>query len=59
MLGQQVPLLLQDLEEAHPRVLEAALGGPGIDPSIDLDEVFNLFRRAVDLVALHDRAVPE
>lgn len=59
MLGQQVPLLLQDLEEAHPRLLEAALGTAQSDPKVDVDEVFGLYRRSVDIVSMHDHHCPE
>lgn len=59
VLGQQVPLLLQDLEDAHPRLLVAALGGPKQEPIIDIDEIFNLYRRSLQITAMHDEYCPE
>lgn len=59
ILGQQVPLFLQDLEDAHPRVVAAALGAPGAPPVVDIEEVFHLYRRSVDILRMHDQHCPE
>ncbi|CED85310.1 Munc13 homology 1 [Phaffia rhodozyma] len=59
VLGQQVPLLLQDLEDAHPRLLTAALGSSKQEPVIDVDQVFGLYRRSTQITAMHDEYCPD
>jgi hypothetical protein len=58
VLGQQVPLLLQDLEEAYDRIVLAALGTATQQPTVDIDEVFALYRRSTEIVSMHEEYCP-
>jgi hypothetical protein len=64
VLGQHVPLLLQDLEDAHTRILEDAIPAPTRDmpdrqPKVEVDEVFGLYRRSMDTLAMLESYAPE